>query len=112
MSEEDEDGSSALLAVDDKFARRLAGFKEKIHGVVNEWMHHYRKAIGLPDHMISSSAHSSSVSGTPLRGVSSRSRLVKSSMAFIGKKYRKIAIILCNSCWQKVFADSYMYMYV
>ncbi len=73
--------------LEDKPARELIVYKEKIKGVVDGWMDHYRECIGiaLPKRLLSSSKRDASSISSRDFGSSlgmDRGRQVKTSMGF------------------------------
>lgn len=75
-----------LLADSEKYSQQLDTFRKNIHAIVNNWMHHYCKAVGINiDTPLFS--RPSSRAGLHSRGVSSRSRMVKSSMSYATGMY-------------------------
>lgn len=91
-SEDEANPSSGLLGDTDTLNKLLAYNKERIQTVINEWMEHYRQAIGikLPTHSISRPS-STRAGGSHSRSMSSQSRMVRSCMSFTGLELMRFA---------------------
>ncbi len=95
-SEEEEEEPSDLHLEGERLADVLASYQERIHGVVSDWMDHYREHIGIqPRSLVGSNITSLS----PTRATSSQGRRIKSSMSFIyGQSTCKAAYVHCTGC--------------
>ena len=97
--EEDEEEPSDLHLEGDRLADVLAFYQERIHGVISDWMNHYREHIGIqPRSLIGSNVTSRS----PTRATSSQGRRVKTSRSFVyGQSIQQLAYtlfrVLCQS---------------
>lgn len=84
VASEDEEGPNLLLNCD-RLSKDLSSYKDKIRGIVNDWMAHYRQNIGisLPAHLAPTFPHSSS-SSLLSRGISAQGRRIQSSKSYAG----------------------------
>ena len=84
VASEDEEGPNLLLNCD-HLSKDLGSYKDKIRGIVNDWMAHYRQKIGisLPAHLAPTFPHSSS-SSLLSRSVSAQGRRIQSSKSYAG----------------------------
>ena len=84
VASEDEEGPNLLLNCD-RLSKDLSSYKDKIRGIVNDWMAHYRHNIGisLPTHLALTLPLSSS-SSLLSRSVSAQGRRIQSSKSYAG----------------------------
>ena len=87
LRNERKDPLSNLQEDGDKFSQSLDTFKDKVQSIVNGWMSHYCNAVGIKDPSLFSRPTSQSDSRS--RGVSSRSRMVKSCMDYSTGRQRE-----------------------